>query len=190
MIFISSLILIVALALIYAGLAVAFELFGVERTRHWLRAFPRRVTRGLIAFLKQLMQPAPTSRSVGGMVGVRVPPPPPPRALPSVEDARASPQFGAREAFQLIGAALILARLFGVFDAGDAEEAFGDSLSDGADELGGLGLPPNPGDQFVQTHLRNGQVVNGYFRTNADATELNNYSGPFGDAYRRANGRS
>ncbi len=97
--------------------------------------------------------------------------------------------FGAREALQLLGVAYVASRALGWVDLGEVEEVLGDSEADGLEDVAGAELPPNPGDQYVQSHNRDGRFVEGYYRTNADATHLNNYSGPNGDLYRRMNGR-
>jgi hypothetical protein len=193
--FVASLILVVAAALVFAAFAVAHDLVGRERTRDWIRGLPGRLMRASRGFLKALFVPAPDTRTVYARR------PSVTRGSERLQDSassevpatargagsfRPSPApLGGREALQLLGIAFVAARAFGWLDLDGIEEMDDEFDLGVAEELGGSELPPNPGDHYV----RDGKVVDGYFRTNADATDLNNYSGPFGKLFRRLNGR-
>lgn len=100
----------------------------------------------------------------------------------------ASLNIGVREGVQLLALASLVLRELGLIDLGDAEPEL-DAEFEGAEIGEEVELPANPGDQYVQPYVRDGKIVDGHFRTNADATELNNYSGPLGEHYRRLNQR-
>lgn len=213
MLFIGFLILIVGVALAYAAFALSEEFAGPEQTRAWIQSIPGRVgrrlvvclrglRRGSIAFLKAvlLVRPPDTRSNAHGQVsagsacstqspadGCRFGR----RRRPRQPRGRGqAAEFGAREAIQLLGVALFAARIFGWFESDGVDEALGEVDPDVLEEAEVSEMPPNPGDQFVKPHVRNGKVVEGYFRTNADATDLNNYSGRFGSIYRWLNGRN
>jgi hypothetical protein len=202
MLFIGLLVFIVAAALVFAGYAVSCELQGVERTRSWVRSAPRRLKCGSLRFLRAVLfvQPADAAASRSGSSiprAHRPPPPAPARPAPRRGPApgrqssrRPAGQFGGREALQLLGLALLVGRAAGWIDLDDTDEAAEELGLGGAEEAFGSELPPNPGDQFVNPYVREGRVVEGYYRTNADATELNNYGGPLGKLFRMLNGRA
>ena len=201
MLFIGALVLVVTIALAYAGFVVSEELVGAVRTRSWIRSLPSRIVLGPVRGIREFIDPPPsTTRKLGG------PPARPaanssrrPVAVPNVAHARAQrsrcatgrdfPRFGSREAIQLLGAAFFVAKVVGWLDVDGLEEVESVGDVEGADALAAGELPPNPGDHYVDPYVRDGQIVEGHFRTNADATDLNNYSGPHGDHFRRLNGR-
>lgn len=214
MLFIGFLILIVGVALAYAAFALSEEFAGPEQTRAWLQSIPGRVgrrlvvclrglRRGSIAFLKAvlLVRPPDTRSNAHGQVsagsacstqspadGCRFGR----RRRPRQPRGRGqAAEFGAREAIQLLGVAFLVARIFGWLDSDGVDDSLGEVDPD-PESLGEAQvseMPPNPGDQYVKPYMRNGEWVEGHFRTNADATDRNNYSGPIGDFYRWLNGR-
>jgi hypothetical protein len=100
---------------------------------------------------------------------------------PAVSSA---PAVSAKEqnALPLIALGLVVAVALVVLLASDG--------GSGAASGKAYALPPNPGDRYVKPYSRtDGTPVDGHFRTNADSTVLNNYSGPNGAYYKRLNGR-
>jgi hypothetical protein len=199
--FIVSLGLVVLVAFLYACVVLSNEILGVERTKVWIWAVPKGLVYGVRWFFRALLlMPLPSEVDQGAGRRLQVPSQSrpavvlrsPPRAVVHRERRTAQPsrgEFGGREAIQLLGAACLVAKVFGWLDVDGLEEVEGVGELEGADALTAGELPPNPGDHYVDPYVRDGQIVEGHFRTNADATDLNNYSGPHGDHFRRLNGR-
>ena len=198
--FLGLLISLVLVAAFIASFAIACDAYGATRTRRWLLSIPRRLLRACFGFFKGFcgglfsgaardsIQNHPQTRV--GTAASRTHTPRTVRSLdsPTRSSGSVSP-FGVREGVQLLGLAYMVSRELGLVDAGDVDAEFDAEFED-SEPAAESELPPNPGDQYVQPYIRDGRVVDGHFRTNADATDLNNYSGPFGEHYRRLNRRN